>query len=79
MAIFPLRTGIDRFVRSGSVDLAYNFLRVFGRYGSGWSSVFSDYLSNYTAMAYRLSITITELDPSTDFNRSNGFPVRCLV
>ena len=67
------------FVRSGGIDLNYNFLRVFGRHGSNWSTTTSSYQINYIATAYRLSFTPADFNPSDNFNRAHGFPVRCLV
>ena len=67
------------FVRSGGIDLNYNFLRVFGRHGSNWSTTTSNYQINYIATAYRLSFTPVDFNPSDNFNRAHGFPVRCLV
>ncbi len=67
-------------VRSGDVNLNNGALRVFGINGYGWSRISTAYgTGTWDAKAYYLNFNASGVNPSDNYVRWVGFPVRCLV
>ena len=68
------------FVRSGYVDLGTGAMRRFGVNGYGWSRIATVYgAGTWNARAFYLDFSASGVNPSGDYVRWYGFPVRCLV
>ena len=68
------------FVRSGFVPLHTGALRGFGNGGYSWSRIAAVYgAGTWDAKAYNLDFSASGVNPSGDYVRWYGFPVRCLV
>jgi len=59
------------FVRSGYVAVYYGQARNFGENGYGWSRT-----SQSSTHAYNLNFNPSDVNPSNNSNRFNGFPLR---
>ena len=77
-----LRCAPYYFVRSGRLIVVTNSMTgnlwIAGEGGFVWPSRAAIYTSKDTARSYWLQISISEVQPSRDGNRYNGFPLRCL-
>ncbi len=69
----------DYFVRSGWVNLNNSTMRRFGHDGHGWSKNPTSYSSPTSANTYNLAFTASGVNPSANYSRWYGLPVRCLV
>ena len=68
------------FVRSGWVDLGTGVLGYLGLHSGSWSRIATIYgTSTWGAKAYYLRFDVTAVNPSNNYVRWGGFPVRCLV
>ncbi len=68
------------FVRSGTVDLNTGALRNFGVNGYDWSRIATVHgAGTWAARAYYLYFNASGVDPSSNYVRWYGLPVRCLV
>ena len=68
------------FVRSGDVVLNTGALRDFGVNGYGWSRSATVYgAGTWDAKAFYLYFGASGVNPSGNYVRWYGFPVRCLV
>jgi len=68
------------FVRSGWVNLHFVTLRYFGHSDDMWSNTVLTYGTDlWGARAYHLNFSNFSVNPSDNYTRWDGFPVRCLV
>ncbi len=67
------------FVRSGYINIDYEYLYYIGQSGYDWSLSAGYYTSATDARAYYFGFGVADAVPSDNFHRWLGFPLRCLA
>ncbi len=65
--------------RSGSVYLDYSSARHLGLSGYAWTRSLAGYILPTKAFSYYLDFNNSGINPSNNYVRWSGLPVRCLV